>query len=646
MRNDGGMVSEQKYLFHRGENSRCYDFFGAHPSGSCVDDGITFRVWAPRAVSVSLVGDFNDWDPAADPMTRMEDDESIWELNSTRIRVGDLYKFAVTSDKGKTVFKADPFAFETEKGSPDEGHHRASRVSDIGYFYKWSDQEWMEKRGRKNHYRMPMNIYEVHFGSWRRHEDDEYLTYREMAEQLIPYVKEMGYTHIELLPLTEYPFDGSWGYQVTGYYSITSRYGTPEDFKFFVDQVHQNGLGLIMDWVPAHFPKDEHGLIEFDGYPLYEDPDPLKMEHKGWGTRAFDFGRKEVLSFLISNAFFFCDVYHIDGLRVDAVAAMLYLDYDRGDGEWRPNRSGGRENPDAVHFLQKMNQTVLTEHPGVVMIAEESTAWPNVTRPPSVGGLGFNFKWNMGWMNDTLEYFSSDPFFRGGMHNKLTFSMTYAYSENFILPVSHDEVVHGKCSMIGKMPGSYEDKFAGLRAFYIYMMTHPGKKLTFMGSEFAQFIEWNEKQALDWVLLDYEKHRQMQTFIKELNRFYLTHSAMWQADDSMDGFRWIDADNSSANTYIYYRSDGAGENPEIEVVALNLSGTSFDVFDFGVPEADSYTCVFDSDSIEFGGQGVRKKQVYKVKKGERNGYPQYITAALPPLSGIILERNKVTEVRK
>lgn len=632
------IISEQKYLFHQGKNYRTYDLLGAHPAGKKPKDGIVFRVWAPRAQAVSLVSDRNGWDPEAEPMVQMADDPTIWELTAKEMRVGDLYKYAVTADDGRVMFKADPYAFESEKGTVDEGHQMASRVSDLAYFYQWGDQEWIRSRDGRNHYESPMNIYEVHLGSWRHRKDGSVMSYRELAGKLIPYVKKMGYTHLEVMPLTEYPFEGSWGYQVTGYFSITSRYGTPDDFKYFVDSCHRAGIGIIMDWVPAHFPKDAHGLIDFDGHHLYEDSEPNRMEHKGWGTRAFDFGRPEVLSFLISDAFFFCDVYHIDGLRVDAVAAMLYLDYDRKAGEWTPNKNGGRENLEAIHFLREVNSDVLSSFPGVMMIAEESTAWPMVTRPPEDGGLGFNYKWNMGWMNDTLAYFSKDPIFRGGMHHNLTFSMTYAYSENFILPISHDEVVHGKCSMLSKMPGEYDDKFAGLRSFFVYMMTHPGKKLTFMGAEFGQFIEWDEKKELDWMLLDYEKHRKLRNFVQELNHFYKEHPSMWKKDDAMEGFRWIDADNAQDNTFTYYRTDGAAPDPEVELVALNLSGLDFPVYDIGVPDAEYYEVMIDTDRTGFGGTGSRRKRRYHVEEGPCNGYEQHITVPLPKFSGIILQK--------
>ncbi len=629
-------ISYQKYLFHQGKNYRSYEFMGAHPLPGKAK-GVVFRVWAPQAEKVSLVAEFNGWNPEATPLTRLEDDPSIWEATVMEMKTGDLYKYAITADTGKVTMKADPFAFEAEAGSIVDGHQYASRVSRLAKSFRWGDKRWMTKRDKQNPYRIPMNIYEVHLGSWRRKEDGSYYTYRELADVLIPYVKEMGYTHMELLPVMEHPFDGSWGYQVTGYYSVTSRYGSPEDFKYFINLAHKNHIGVILDWVPAHFPKDEHGLYEFDGHPLYEDSMPTRMEHKGWGTRAFDFGRGEVLSFLISNAFFYCDVYHIDGIRIDAVAAMLYLDYDREDGEWMPNINGGRENLEAIHFLRQMNHDVLKNFPGVFTVAEESTAWPMVTKPPQDGGLGFNFKWNMGWMNDTLSYFETDPLFRRGSHNKLTFAITYAYSENFILPISHDEVVHGKRSMVDKMPGEYDNKFAGLRSFFVYMMTHPGKKLTFMGAEFGQFIEWNEKQELDWLLLDYDNHRKMQDFVRDLNQLYLDSPAIWETDDRWDGFRWIDADNCDDNVYTYLRLDLDHKKKKNLLIALNLSGVDYTDFWIGVPAKGKYTVRIDSDAPAYSGRGLRQETVYTSEEGDCNGQPQHISLSLPAFSGIVLE---------
>ena len=636
-------IAEHKYLFHHGKNYRSYELFGAHRIGPDEEDGYRFRVWAPRAAAVMLIGEFNNWDENSLPMARLSDDDSIFEIEVPEAREGQLYKFLIRTDDGRSLYKADPYAFYSENPLATWGQ-RASRIWNIDRPFAWKDEEWQKERGRRNPYTSPMNIYEVHAGSWRRHEDGSLYNWKELADELVPYVKKMGYTHMELLPVMEHPYDGSWGYQITGYYSITARYGDPDGFKYFIDKAHRAGIGVILDWVPAHFPKDEYGLVEFDGHPLYEYTDPLKMEHKGWGTRAFDFGRPEVISFLVSNAFFLCGQYHADGLRVDAVAAMLYLNYDRPDGEWTPNDEGGTENKETVAFLQRLNQDVQTGFPGVMIIAEESTAWPNVTRPPQIGGLGFNFKWNMGWMNDTLSYFSTDPYFRSGIHNRLSFAITYAYSENFIMPVSHDEVVHGKCSLLNKMPGEYDDKFAGVRSFLVYMATHPGKMLTFMGTELAQFIEWDEKRELDWMLLDYEKHAKMHDFVKELNHYYLNTPALWAKDDSYDGFRWIDADNYKANVYTYYRTS-KGPEKDVVLVALNLSGKDFPEYDIGVPAADHYAVAIDTDLKRAGGNAVRRKRVYKVVKGECNGYEQHITVPLPKLSAIILEKREKKEVK-
>lgn len=650
--------SQHRYLFHKGRDYRAYEYFGAHRAVADGKEGFVFRVWAPRAREVSLVGSFNDWDLEKGKMETLKDDDGIYELFSPDAAPGDLYKFAITSDEGRLVYKADPYGFASEKDVDGQTNMRASVIRDIGEPFQWHDEEWIRKRDSSNPYESPMNIYEVHLGSWRRHEDGSYLTYEELADQLIPYVRHMGYTHIELLPVMEHPYDGSWGYQVTGYYSVTSRYGDADGFRTFVDRAHEAGIGVILDWVPAHFPKDEFGLINFDGHPLYEYTDPLKMEHKGWGTRAFDFGRPEVISFLISNAFYYCDCFHADGLRVDAVAAMLYLNYDRADGEWTPNDEGGVENKEAIAFFQHLNQDILTNHKGVVMIAEESTAWPNVTKPPSVGGLGFNFKWNMGWMNDVLDYFQTDPLFRKGVHNKLTFAITYAYSENYILPVSHDEVVHGKKSLLDKMPGEYEDKFKGLKSFLVYMYTHPGKKLTFMGTEIAQFTEWDEKKELDWMLMDYETHRSVREFVRVLNHYYLSTPALWKTDDDFNGFNWIDADNASDNVYTYFRilEDGeekkeksrkkkkGGEEPSdrraVVLTALNLSGKGFEEYDIGVPEGRGYQVVVDTeiDGEEDPSVSEQNKMFYPVKPGAVNGYEQHITVKLPALSAVILER--------
>ncbi|MBR0373798.1 MAG: 1,4-alpha-glucan branching protein GlgB [Mogibacterium sp.] len=643
-------ISQHKYLFHKGTNYRSYEFLGAHRVKA---DTYAFRVWAPRAAGISLVGNFNGWDASRLPFRRLPDDDSIWEITvgpaeedgGIRLYEGEYYKFAVRDDRGNVVYKADPYAFMSEATPFEEGGQRASCLWDISRGYDWGDGDYLAQRRSRNPYISPMNIYEVHIGSWRRREDGSRYSYRELADLLIPYVVDMGYTHIELLPVMEHPYEGSWGYQVTGYYSVMSKYGTPDDFRYLIDTAHRAGIGVILDWVPAHFPRDGHGLIEFDGYPLYEYDDILKREHKGWGTLAFDYGRPEVVSFLVSNAFYYCDCFHADGLRVDAVSAMLYLNYGRSDGEWYPNEDGGTENKEAIRFLQTLNQSVLSECPGVLMIAEEATAFPCVTKPPQTGGLGFNFKWNMGWMNDTLDYFATDPLFRKGVHNKLTFSLTYAFSENFILPISHDEVVHGKHSLLDKMPGSYEDKFSGFRAFMVYMMTHPGKKLNFMGSEFAQFIEWNENQGLDWVLMLYPKHKMIHDYVRALNHLYRETPAFWCQDDSFENFRWIDPDNSSDNVYTYLRVQTHENGKKIAdkkqptyLIILNLSGNDYKSFGIGVPCGKAYKCLVHSEDKLYGGSVDAAGLVCPVHKGALNGYPDRIEVDLPKLSGMILRR--------
>lgn len=611
------------YLFKQGNNFESWRLFGAHPIKLSDKKGIQFTVWAPNAKSVSVVGEFNGWDETVNPLEVLSE-SGVWQGFVENLPEYALYKYAVCTAEGKTVLKADPFAFHTETRPGN-----CSKVYDIAG-YTWEDSEWMSVRRQKDVTAQPMNIYELHAGSWRTHADKNPYSYADLGRSLIPYIKEMGYTHVELMPLTEYPFDGSWGYQVTGYYAPTSRYGTPKDFMSFVDACHKSGIGVIMDWVPAHFPKDEFGLYKFDGTNCYEDQDPLKCEHKEWGTMVFDYGRGEVQSFLVSDALFWLENYHIDGLRVDAVASMLYLDYNRKNGEWRPNRHGGNENLEAIAFLRKLNNAVIEKLPGTMMIAEESTAWPLVTRPPQDGGLGFHFKWNMGWMNDMLQYMSTDPLFRAGNHDKLTFSFFYAFSENFVLPISHDEVVHGKCSMIGKMPGEYQDKFANLRAFFGYMLAHPGKKLLFMGQEFGQFIEWNENQQLDWMLLDYTPHRQMQAYVKAVNHFYLDTPAMWQIDYDWEGFQWIVPDDSAQSIIVFRR---IAKNGSEVICACNLTPVTREKYRFGVPVSGSYKELLSSDDAAFGGSGV-KNGTLRSKKQPSHGYDNSIEVTLPGLSTV------------
>ena len=608
------------YLFKQGNNMEAYRYFGAHLCAQDGQAGVVFRVWAPHAQAVSVVGDFNRWTPDADMMHKVAD--AVWELFIPGMKAYDVYKFCITTPSGEQVYKADPYAFHAET-RPANG----SKVYDIGG-YPWGDAAWDEAQKKRDLLNSPMLIYELHAGSWKMKEEGVPYNYSELADELIPYIKEMGYTHVELLPITEYPFDGSWGYQVTGYFAPTSRYGTPHDFMAFVDKLHQAGIGVILDWVPAHFPKDGYGLYMFDGAPCYEDPNPRRGEHKEWGTMVFNYGMPEVQSFLISSALFWVEQYHIDGLRVDAVASMLYLDYNRRDGEWEQNVNGGKENLEAIAFLQKLNTAILTRHPEKYMIAEESTAWPNVTKPAADGGLGFNFKWNMGWMNDMLSYMKTDPLFRAGNHGKVTFSFFYAFSENFVLPISHDEVVHGKCSLINKMPGDYEQKFANLRTFYGYMTAHPGKKLLFMGQEFGQFIEWDENKPLDWMLLGYDKHRQLQAYVKDLNAFYRETPAMWEIDYSWEGFQWIVPDDNQQSVIAFLRRDAKGK---MVMVVCNFNPVLREGYEMGVPNAGSYKEVLNSDDPKYGGSGVTNGTV-RSRKGAMHGFEQHVSLTLPPLS--------------
>ncbi len=610
------------YLFKEGTNFESEQLLGAHACCYHGVEGVLFRVWAPNAVAVSVVGDFNDWNERSNLCGNLFG-SGIWQTFCPGLQQYDLYKFCIQTADGRFLYKADPFAFHTETRPGD-----ASKIYDLNG-YDWGDGAWCAAREKADVMNGPVNIYEAHLGSWKLHGDGNPYTYRELADELVPYLKSMHYTHVEFMPATEYPFDGSWGYQVTGYFAPTSRYGTPKDFMYLVDSCHRAGIGVILDWVPAHFPKDAFGLYRFDGTPCFEDADPLRGEHKSWGTAVFDFGRPEVQSFLISSALFWLKQYHVDGLRVDAVASMLYLDYDRRDGEWRPNKHGGHENLEAVAFLQKLNAAVFKNCPWAMMIAEESTAWPLVTRPADVGGLGFNFKWNMGWMNDMLEYVQTDPLFRGGRHDKLTFSFFYAFSENFVLPISHDEVVHGKKSLLDKMFGDYDAKFAGMRTFLGYMMAHPGKKLLFMGQEFGQFSEWSEAKSLDWMLLDYEKHAQLQGYVRALNEFYLKHPAMWQVDYSWEGFEWLVPDDKDQNIVVFLRRDAAGN---ALMVVCNFSAVGRTGYVAGVPYPGRYSRIFCSDDVAYGGAGEKVPAWVAAKKQPSHGRDYSVSLTIPAMS--------------
>ena len=621
------------YLFHQGTNFRAYEYLGVHLEG----DSVTFRTWAPNADFVSVCGDFNGWNPNADPMTRVTEG-GVWELSlpADYARAGQCYKYCIRNH-GREFLKADPYGFSMQR--PPE---TASLIADISG-YAWRDADWLKYRkkhfDRAHYLSQPINIYEMHLGSWKRHEDGSYYSYAETAGELAPYLKQMGYTHVELMPVSEYPFDGSWGYQVCGYYAPTARYGSPKDFMAFVDAMHEAGIGVILDWVPAHFAKDAHGLYEFDGQPLYEYQGWDRQEHKGWGTRCFDLGREEVQSFLISNAVYWLKEYHVDALRVDAMAAMLYLDYDKAPGEWFPNIYGDNRNLEAIAFFQKMTTYLAANHPDVMTIAEESAAIVKITGNKE-DSLGFSFKWNMGWMNDTLSYVKEDPLWRSYHHGKMNFSIMYAFDEHFVLSISHDEVVHCKKSLLDKMPGEYETKFAGARTYLTYMMTHPGKKLLFMGSELGMFREWNHDSQLEWFILDYDMHAKYQLFVASLNRFYLENPALWNADEGPASFEWIDPDNSQESILSYRR---IAKNGEELIVFLNFLPVKRENFVAALPKAGKYEEVFNSDATEFGGAGNINAGVLASKPCDLpRGYKHAVTITLPPMGAVVLKKVKRT----
>ena len=626
-----------QYLFGQGTHYDIYKKLGAHVATNEGKKGVYFAVWAPHAAQVHVVGDFNDWEENEKYEMTCVGGIGIYEVFVEGIGVGELYKFLITTKDGRKLYKADPYGNQAEFRPGT-----ASRVTDISKL-KWADARWIKAREKKNVDEMPMAIYEVHPGSWRKHpategDPDGFYNYREFAHELTEYVKDMGYTHVELMGIAEHPFDGSWGYQVIGYYAPTARYGTPEDFQYMVNYFHKNGIGVILDWVPAHFPKDAAGLADFDGEALYEYADPRKGEHPDWGTKVFDYAKNEVKNFLIANALYWVEQFHIDGLRVDAVASMLYLDYGRSAGNWVPNIYGENKNLEAIEFFKHLNTVVTGRNHGTMIIAEESTAWPQVTGKPEDGGLGFTMKWNMGWMHDFLDYMKLDPYFRSYNHNKMTFSMTYAFSEKYVLVLSHDEVVHMKGSMINKMPGEYDDKFANLKAGYSFMLGHPGKKLLFMGQDFAQFREWSEARELDWYLLAEEKHVQMKNYVRELLHLYQDSPALYQTDDNWEGFEWINADDSDRSIFSFVRHSKDGKNNLLFVV--NFTPVERPDYRVGVPQSGSYKLVLNSDEARFGGTGTKRAASYRSRKGDYDGKPYSIGYSLPAYGVAVFQYEK------
>ncbi|MDQ0203465.1 1,4-alpha-glucan branching protein GlgB [Pectinatus haikarae] len=616
------------YLYHQGTNYHSYGLFGAHFTNSGNISGVRFTVWAPDAESVSVVGNFNGWDKNSHIMKKLSDGE-IWHIFIPHLTENSLYKYAIKTADGRLIYKADPYAFYAEKKP-----NTASCLYNMCR-YEWHDILWQEKKAAHSSYEKPMLIYEVHLGSWRRAPANHYLSYRDAAVELINYVRDMHYTHIEFLPLYEHPFDGSWGYQATGYYAPTSRYGTPDDFRFLIDTAHQNGIGVIMDWAPGHFCNDEHGLKNFDGKNLYESDNKLRSENKQWGTTNFDYGRTEVHSFLISNAIFWLTEYHIDGLRIDAVANMLYLDYERHDDCWQPNKYGENGNLEAIEFIKKLNQAVFKYYPDALMIAEESTDWPQMSSPVHSGGMGFNYKWNMGWMNDILSYISLDPIYRKWHHDKITFSLMYAFSENFVLPLSHDEVVHGKCSLIEKMPGDYWQKFAGLRVFFAYWIAHPGKKLLFMGGEFGQFIEWNYDDSLDWHLTEkYPMHNKLLHYSKTLNKLYIDSPPLWQIDFDWNGFTWLSCDDKQNSIVAFMRK--TTNCTDFLIAVFNFTPQIYYSYRIGIPIKGGYTEIFNSDDTVFGGSGITNTDIIQAEAIPWNSHPFSISLTIPPLACVYL----------
>jgi len=619
-------------VFHTGDSVRAYDFLGAHLVNRNDKNGVVFRVWAPTARSVSVAGDFNNWNNEAHYMYNIG--YGVWEVFVEGVKQFCTYKYCIESEYGDRLMKADPYAFhaQTRPG-------QASVVYDIES-YSWNDSEWFNKRKENNISSSPMNIYEIHAGSWRKYPDGNFFNYQKLADELIPYLKEMHYTHVQLMPIMEYPYDGSWGFQTTGYYAPTSRYGTPSDFMAFVDKLHGEGIGVILDWVPSNFPTDDFGLARFDGSPLYESNDPKTSKRDSWGTCLFNYARFEVTSFLVSCAMFWLDKYHIDGLRIGALSSMLYLDYGKAEGEWEPNKFGGKENLDAVDFVKRLNTAVHMYHPDVMMFAEENTSWPKLTHKIEDGGLGFDFKWNMGWMNDMLHYMSLNPMWRPFNHDSLTFSFYYAFSEKFLLPISHDEVSHGKGSLIKQMPGKYDEQFAGVRAFITYMYAHPGKKLVFMGTEIGQFDEWNHEEAIQWDLLEFEKHKKLRTFFKELNKFYLDCKPLYELDTVWKGFDWIHHDDYTNSVIAFKRTDKNGD----EIVSVcNFQPIRRDEYCIGVPKYGLYDEVFNSDEERFGGSGVVNGNNIKTEVMKIHGFDQGLSLTLPPLSVIYLRCAKELE---